>query len=1007
MPLLLRRQHIKTKSDRARVSTSASSLHAELFSGEQLRHYAVMLAQGHHLDRNPGPNPLLPRLADNEQTLVDTYELLSATASGRQRGSPAGEWLLDNFYLIEEQFLLARTHLPRTYSRELPRLVTGAAAGFPQVYDIALELIAHTDGRVDAENVGHFVAVYQSVTSLTLGELWAVPIMLRLGLIENLRRVSECIAERRNDLNLAELWAGRLLVAVEEGTATVLRVLAEMAESQPPFSSAFVEEFCGRLQGQSPALITVESWIQHGLVERGLTRERLQWADTQALAADEISIGNSIGSLRFLNAMDWRTFVEEMSLVEQVLNGDPAAVYAGMDFATRDRYRHCVETLARQSGKTEDAVARSAVAMARDAVGRDGAQARSAHVGFYLVDKGRPCLERAIAVRWSLRRFFVRLARRFSFACYAWGIVTITLVTTVLALALAGQVGWQDWRVWGLALLAGVGASQLAVTLVNLLTNLLIGPQALPRMDYSKGLPVAARTMVVVPTLLTSAQGITELLESLEVRYLGNRDSNLFFALLTDFGDAPEATQPDDAEFLRQVRDGIGMLNARYASADSPVFQLFHRPRVWNPHERLWMGYERKRGKLEQFNELLRGGSSVPFSEIISQMALLPTIRYVLTLDTDTGLPRDTARKLIGTMAHPLNRPHFDLATGRVVDGYSILQPRTPIGLIAAHRSRFAQLSAGEAGIDPYTREVSDVYQDLFGEGSYVGKGLYDVDAFRQATAGRFPENLILSHDLIESGYARSALVADVELHEDLPASFAAEMSRRHRWIRGDWQIAGWLLPRVLGASGKRSANTLTALAWWKIFDNLRRSLVPPALLLLLLGSWLVAPAPAGFWTSFVLVLLLLPVLAATWAEAARKSRERTWRTHVATVMKSLGRQLAQAGLELCTLPYRTVIHLDAIIASGGRMLFTRRGLLLWHTRGGARAFAALRRSPVPRRGRSALVASADRSRCAYALFRRLSLAALRSVPLCDADWRHGRARRTGGFPRRPRLERR
>ncbi|MDX9862861.1 MAG: glycosyl transferase, partial [Rhodospirillales bacterium] len=837
-----------------------------------------------------------------------------------------------NFYLIEEQFHLARTHLPRTYSRELPRLANGAAAGFPRVYDIALELIAHTDGRVDAENVSHFVAVYQSVTSLTLGELWAVPIMLRLGLVENLRRVSECIAERRRDLNLAERWAGRLLAAVEEDAATILRVLAEMAESQPPFTCAFVEEFCGRLQGQSPALTTVESWVNHRLAEQGLTRERLQWADTQTLAADQISIGNSIGSLRFLNAMDWRTFVEAMSLVEQILHTDPAAVYAGMDFTTRDRYRHCVEKLARQSGETEEAVARTAIGLATDAARGDGSRARTAHVGFYFVDNGRLRLECALGVPWSPFRSGARMVRRFSVGCYAGAILAITAGTVGLALAAAGQWGWQDWRVWWLTALAGVGASQLAVALVNLLANLLIGPHPLPRLDFSEGIPASERTMVVIPTLLTDTRAIAELLEGLEIRYMGNRDPNLFFALLTDFRDAPEATQPDDAELLRQARDGIGSLNARYGFGDSPVFHLFHRPRVWNPHERLWMGYERKRGKLEQFNELLRGGPSEPFAEIVGDLALLPSIRHVLTLDTDTGLPRDAARKLIGTMAHPLNRPRFDPATGRVVEGYAILQPRTPIGLLAAHRSRFARLSAGEAGIDPYTREVSDVYQDLFAEGTYVGKGLYDVDAFRQATAGRFPENLILSHDLIESGYARSALVTDVELHEDQPASFAAEMSRRHRWIRGDWQIAGWLLPRVLGPSGKRRANTLTALAWWKIFDNLRRSLVPPALLLLLLGGWVAAPAPTGFWTLFVLVLLLLPVLAATWVEGVRKSRERAWGTHAGTVVKSLGRQLAQTGLELCTLPYRAVVHLDAILVSGGRMLFTRRGLLLWHT---------------------------------------------------------------------------
>jgi cyclic beta-1,2-glucan synthetase len=928
----LRYQNWRTSQTRSRPRANEAPLRAELFNGEQLQRHAVALAGQHLIDPKHGSNRLLLRLADNEQVLIQAYDLVTGAETEGRRVGPAGEWLLDNFYLIEQQIRVTRLHLPRTYSRELPRLLNGAAAGFPRVYDIALELIAHVDGRVDAENVSHFVTAYQSVTPLTLGELWAVPIMLRLGLIENLRRVSVHIARRRQDRNLANLWASRLLAVVAPQPAMVLHLLAEMAQSDPPFSNQFVEEFCGRLQGQSPALATVQSWVQHRLAEQGLTLEQLQRADNQIQAADQISIGNSISSLRFLSAMDWREFIETMSIVEQTLRTDPADVYAAMDFVTRDRYRHSVETIARQSGVAEDVVARGAIQLAAEGFQGDGPQARTAHVGFYLIDKGRPRLERIVHIRWSLRRSVVRTVRRCPLFCYVSSLLAITAATASLVLKPASLFGWHDWWVWLLMVLAIIGASQTAVALVNLLTNVMVGPRLLPRLDFSKGIPAASRTMVVIPTLLSSPQAVTDLLEGLEIRYLGNRDLNLFFALLTDFRDAPEPVQPDDADLLRLVCDGVKSLNARYSSEGVTVFHLFHRPRIWNPYERLWMGYERKRGKLEQFNALLRGGSRDPFSEIIGDLTLLPTIQYVLTLDTDTSLARDAARKLIGTMAHPLNRPRFDPAAGRVVDGYAILQPRTPISLLSANRSRFAQLSAGEVGIDPYTREVSDVYQDLFAEGSYVGKGIFDVDAFRQATAGRFPENLILSHDLVESGYARSALVSDVELHEDHPASFAAEMSRRHRWIRGDWQIAGWLLPRVLGPANKRLPNTLTALGWWKIFDNLRRSLVPPALLLLLLGGWIMAPEPTGFWTRFVLLLLLLPVLLATLVEVARKPRERAGAVHLDTTLKSLGRQLAEGGLWLSTLPYRAVINLDAILDSGGRMLFTRRGLLLWHT---------------------------------------------------------------------------
>jgi hypothetical protein len=393
-------------------------LRAELFSDEQLRRHAIALAGQHQLDPKPGPNRLLLRLAENERVLIQAYELVTSVEARGQRVTPAGEWLLDNFYLIEQQIRMTRVHLPRTYSRELPRLLDGATAGFPRAYDLALELIAHADGRLDAENVSRFVAAYQSVTPLMLGELWAVPIMLRLGLVENLRRVSVHIVRRRRDWDLANLWASRLLAAVNKKPETVLRVLAEMAQSDPSFSAPFIEQFCGRLQGQSPALATVQSWVEHHLADQGSTRGHLQRADHQTQAANQLSISNSIGSLRFLNAMDWRQFVETMSVVEQVLRRDPAAVYADMDFVTRDRYRHAVEAMSRQSKVAEEAVAETAIHLALAAAQSEGSTARAAHVGFTLIDHGRLRLESILHVRWSLRRSVTRLLRRFPIYLY-------------------------------------------------------------------------------------------------------------------------------------------------------------------------------------------------------------------------------------------------------------------------------------------------------------------------------------------------------------------------------------------------------------------------------------------------------------------------------------------------------------------------------------------------------------------------------------------------------------
>jgi cyclic beta-1,2-glucan synthetase len=911
-------------------------LRAELFSIEQLKRHAVTLTGQHKIDPRPGPDRLLPRLADNARVLLAAYDIVTAVTLG-QRIFPAEAWLLDNFYLIEQQIGLARRHLPRGYSRQLPRLADGPSAGFPRVYDLALELISHMDGRVDSDNATQFVAAYQTVEPLKLGELWAFPIMLQLALLENLRRVGVRIARRREERDAAITWADRMLVTSEQEPKQLIQLLAEFANADVPLTAPFVEEFYARLQAQGPAMAFVQTWVEHKLFEQGVTATALSEAAGRTAAANQISIANSIGSLRFIGAMDWRNYVESLSVVEQTLREDPTGMYAGQDFATRDRYRHVIEDVARGGSCSELAVARAAITLAQTAAARSGSHDRSAHVGFYLIDHGRQSLERAVGCRLSWRMRASRACRHVRLPLYLGPILLLTALATAGVLSAVGEFEPGDWRVWLFALPLLVGTSALAVSLVNLLVTLVLPPRALPRMDFSKGIPDRHRTMVIVPTLLGSPQEIDHLLEALEIRYLGNRDPNLFFALLTDFRDAAEQTLPGDEALLAYARSAVETLNATYREDRACIFYLFHRPRMWNPVERVWMGYERKRGKLEQFNARLRGGANTAFSDIVGDPSILPSIQYVITLDTDTQLPRDAARTLIGNLAHPLNRPVYDAAKGRVVEGYAILQPRASISLTSAGQSRFTKLFAGDSGLDPYTREVSDVYQDLFGEGSFIGKGIYDVDAFRQAVDGRFPEHLILSHDLLESGYARSALVTDVDLIEEHPASYAIEASRRHRWIRGDWQLAGWLLPRVPGAAGPggaktaRQPNPLSALSLWKLFDNLRRSLVPPSLLALLAGGWLLGPA--WLWTLLVVAVVGLPTLLSTVIQLIGKPQERDWLPHLNLTGKSAGRPLVLALLALSLLPYDALICVDAILRSGVRMLFTRRGLLLWQLR--------------------------------------------------------------------------
>lgn len=911
-------------------------MRAELFSIEQLKRHALTLAGRHRIDPQPGPDRLLPRLADNARVLMEAYDVVTAAATTGQRIIPTEAWLLDNFYLIEQQISLARRHLPRGYSRQLPRLAEGSLAGFPRIYDLALELISHMDGRVDSDNVTQFIAAYQAAEPLRLGELWAFPIMLQLALLENLRRVGVRIAQRREERDAAIRWADRMLATAESDPKLLIQLLAEFAHADVPLTAPFVEEFYDRLQAQGPAMAFVQTWVEQKLLEQGVTATNLSAAAGRTDAANQISIANSIGSLRFIGSMDWKHYVESLSVVEKVLCEDPSGTHARQDFDTRDRYRHAIEDIARGSTCGEIAVARKAVALARAAAVKHGPQHRSAHVGFYLIDSGRPMLEQSASCQPSLTTSARRACRSARLSLYLGPILFLTLLATTVAMHLFDGFSAPDWHFWFFGVVGVVGLSALAVALVNMMVTLLVPPRTLPRLDFSSGIPSEHRSMAIVPTLLSNAQDIDHLLEALEIRYLGNRDPNLYFALLTDFNDAPEEVMPNDDTLLAHARSGIEALNATYRDDRPCIFYLFHRPRLWNSYEKVWMGYERKRGKLEQFNARLRGEAETAFSEVVGDSSVLDSIQYVITLDTDTQLPRDAARALVGNMAHPLNRPVYDDAKGRIVEGYAILQPRASISLVSARRSRFAKLFAGDAGLDPYTRQVSDVYQDVFGEGSFIGKGIYNVDAFRQAVDGRFPENLILSHDLLESGYARSALVTDIDLIEELPASIAIESSRRHRWIRGDWQLAGWLMPRVPGPPGedgrptKRQTNPLSALSLWKIFDNLRRSLVAPALLTLLVAGWLIGPGPVWGWPLVVIIVVFLPVLLSTLIDLMHKPEQCDWLVYLNRIGTSAGRPITVALLTLAFLPYDTRISLGAIFRSGARMPFTRRGLLLW-----------------------------------------------------------------------------
>ncbi|MEM8873289.1 MAG: glucoamylase family protein [Planctomycetota bacterium] len=900
-------------------------LRRDLLSVDQLEHHAHQLAERHEAIDAIGSDHLLPRLDENEQVLLGAYEIVNEAAEANRRITPAAEWLIDNFYLIEEQFRISRRHLPKGYSRELTKLAAGPSKGFPRVYDIALELISHIDGRIDGESLGAFVASYQHVTPLKLGEIWAVPIMLRLALIENLRRVAARIATSQQDRDRAFDWAESMTSIGAEKPDGVLLALANMVRDRPDLSPAFTAEFSRRMQAAGSRMTLPLRWLEERLGERGLNIEQLVQTDSQEQAADQVSIGNSIGSLRHLSAIDWKDFVEQHSIVEKALQRDPAETHALQDFTTRDRYRHVIEQSAKRSRKPELDVAELAISLAKS----EPPTSKKSHVGFHLIDDGLERLELRTGVELGAVTKLRRFGRDHAVTLFLLGVIGTALLVTF---AVAGWTIATRSAFW-LALVAAVplliATSQLGVATINWICTRLVGPNRLPRLDYSAGIPSECRAIVAVPCMITSTDGVRELLDNLEVRHLANRDANVHFALLSDFGDCETESKEQDDTLLKQAADGIRLLNKTYGS---DKFLLLHRPRLWNPQQHCWMGEERKRGKLEDFNDLLREeeGAADRFSEIVGDRSVLSSIKYVIALDADTMLPRDAARQLVGTMAHPLNKPVIDEQTNRVVDGYGLLQPRASIAMGGAPRTWFIELFAGEPGVDPYTNAVSDVYQDVFREGSFIGKGIYDVDVFKRVLGDRLPANRILSHDLLEGAHVRSGLVSDVQVFEDYPASYLVDAARRHRWVRGDWQIAPWAFFKVPHPDGSRP-NVINGLNRWKIFDNLRRSLVPIALVLILLCGWL-SGAPVA-WTLLVLGFVFVPpLLDGILGMVFDIDRELPLTMHLRLRAIALLRNLGRSTLNFLVLPFEAMLNLDAIGRTLWRVHVSKKNLLQWQT---------------------------------------------------------------------------
>ena len=912
-------------------------IRAELFSVERLEQHAESLAaaQTVTIDSDEG-RPLIPRVAENGRVLLEYYRATAKAIQQEHAITPAAEWLVDNFYIVEEQLREIRDDLPVGFYRKLPKLASGHLQGYPRVFGVAWAFVAHTDSRFEPDVLRGFVTAYQRVQPLTIGELWAVAITLRVVLVENLRRIAERLQLSRRAREEADLLADSLLGTGGQAMVSPATVLREFEKK--PLERAFAVQLVQRLRDLDPKVGPVLVWLDERLAAQGTTADEIVRAEHQQQAAMTVTVRNIITSMRLMSEFDWQAFFESVSLVDKVLRD--GSNFAEMDFATRDYYRHAIEDLARGSKHSEIEVAELALHRAKKARAErtDGQPPddRRSEPGYYLISHGRWSFERELEFHVPWRRWILRQYVRAAVPGFLGTIAVLTAVILAFPLFRAREMGLHTGYLVLLGLLAAIPASDLAIALINRAVTDLLGPRTLARFELKEGVPTELRTFVAVPTLLTSEAGIKEQIERLEVHYLANPDGDLRFALLSDWIDAPSESLPGDEDLLAAAVESIANLNARHGPppGGGDRFFLFHRKRLWNEREQKWMGWERKRGKLHEFNQLLRGSTSTTFTAIEGHPPeSVPGVRYVITLDADTRLPRGTAARLVGTMAHPLNRPKISADWGRVVDGYSIIQPRiTPSLPTDREGSLFQKIFSGPSGIDPYASAVSDVYQDLFREGSYTGKGIYDIDAFEAALAGKVKENTLLSHDLLEGIFARAALATDIELFDDFPSHYEAAAARQHRWARGDWQLLPWIFG--LGGSSKeeRKKIKIPAISRWKMLDNLRRTLSAPCTFLTLVVGWLVPVISPWMWTRFILATIAIPSLIPFLIGLNPRLGGISKRSHVRGVLSDLTVGLYQIGLTITLLAYQAWLMSDAILRTLVRIFISGRNLLQWVT---------------------------------------------------------------------------
>jgi cellobiose phosphorylase len=893
------------------------------------------------------PDSAEPFFNDSQKKVRSTYKLYNNLIKGVTdlRYLTQEVELVDNFYIIEGAISDIESGVIKKEFLKLPQISRNSHKFVPRAYHIFSELLKGNQNKIDRHVMETFINSYQKHAPLTLRELYAAPTILKIILVENIQHLMQRILLSFMEFKEAEFWLKQIIDKTKQKTAPQFSgIIYNLTAKYNIIPLSFGFYLLQRLSHYGSSVRPVTKWLKSNLLKQGVNIKDLAEIESEQKDTRRILIANIFESLRWLNQVQWNDFVDNVNVVDKIFRDDPAGIYVNLDDRTKNLYKDAVVKFADVTGIHEVEIAKYALRLARTNYRLSGKKSeskknvedtdfRKTHVGCYLIGDGKNELEKKLGYKSPFFERMHRLLLGRPNLFYFGSIASVCSAVTIAAAFYISQYAGGLYFAVAMVLISVLN-SEIAVNLVNSLVVSFLPVKPLPKFDFKSGVPDEFRTFAVVPGMFRDAGSADELLRRFEVNYLSNKDKNIYFALLMDFTDSLQENTPKDKDAVSYVANRINELNDKYPDGNKRFF-LFHRKRLWNGKEKVFMGWERKRGKLREFNQVLRGKRDTTYIISDDEFSGLPdNIKYIITLDEDTRMPKDSASQLIGCIAHPLNRAIVDSKTNIVSSGYGMIQPRITVSLKTAGKSLFSRIFSSASGIDSYSTVIADVYQDLFKSGIFFGKGIYDIDVIEKTMSDRIPDNTVLSHDLLEGIYARAGLATDIQLFDEFPSQYHEYMSRLHRWIRGDWQIIDWLFPKVRISDGSLVKNNFSFISKWKIFDNLRRSLIPAGSLILLLLSWFSYDQNTYLENIYVIAILSSPFIFSVCINLLKWERGLTFKNKIKLFVSDFILAIAQILIRITFLFYNAVMAIDAIVITFIHKYVTHKHLLQWQSSG-------------------------------------------------------------------------